>query len=248
MASGSDGKRGVEGDAALVIGAGGAIAQAVIQALLDEPEPKDVLTVSRHPDHPQATTHICCDNSPADIERIISELQPWNGRIGRVFVCQGILHSDTVQPEKKLEDIDEQMMLEVLNINTVIPMLWVSRLLPLIKAPHDCTVTVFSARVGSITDNHKGGWYSYRASKAALNMLLKTAAIEYGRRARNVKLVAFHPGTVDTPLSQPFQRNVPENKLFTPQYVAQRLLEHLATLPPDGTLSYIDWDGKVIDW
>lgn len=248
MGIGSDDKRGVQGDAALVIGAGGAIAQAVIQALLDEPEPQQVITVSRHPQHPQDSTHFCCDNSPADIEGVINDLQPWKGRIGRVFVCQGILHSDTVQPEKKLEDIDQQMMLEVLNINTVTPMLWVSRLLPLLKAQHDCTVTVFSARVGSITDNRKGGWYSYRASKAALNMLLKTAAIEYGRRARNVKLIAFHPGTVDTPLSQPFQRNVPENKLFTPQYVAQRLLEHLTTLPPNGTLSYIDWDGKAIDW
>ena len=105
-----------------------------------------------------------------------------------------------------------------------------------------------SARVGSINDNRMGGWYSYRASKAALNMLLKTAAIEYARRAKNVKLIAFHPGTTDTTLSKPFQKNIPEDKLFKPDFVARQLLMLVAKTPIDGTLSYLDWDHQSIDW
>lgn len=94
----------------------------------------------------------------------------------------------------------------------------------------------------------RGGWYSYRASKAALNMLIQNAAIEFARRAKNVKLLAFHPGTVDTPLSAPFQRNVPHGKLFTPDYVARQLLDLLTQLPLDGQASYLDYAGKEISW
>ena len=112
----------------------------------------------------------------------------------------------------------------------------------------NCQLIIFSARVGSIKDNHAGGWYSYRASKAALNMLLKTTAIEYARRAKQVKLIAFHPVTTDTPLSRPYSANVPEDKLFSPDFVADRLFEILKNLPADGELSFVDWQGKSIKW
>ena len=105
-----------------------------------------------------------------------------------------------------------------------------------------------SARVGSINDNRMGGWYSYRASKSALNMLLKTAAIEYARRAKNVKLIAFHPGTTDTALSKPYQKNVAKGKLFKPDFVARQLLSLVAKTPVDGTLSFLDWDHQAVDW
>jgi NAD(P)-dependent dehydrogenase (short-subunit alcohol dehydrogenase family) len=102
--------------------------------------------------------------------------------------------------------------------------------------------------VGSISDNRLGGWYSYRCSKAALNMFMKTAAIEFGRRFPRVKLVALHPGTTDTALSRPFQRRVAPEKLFTPEFVAGRLAAVLEEVKPDRELSFLAWDGSEVDW
>jgi NAD(P)-dependent dehydrogenase (short-subunit alcohol dehydrogenase family) len=129
-----------------------------------------------------------------------------------------------------------------------VPALWLKSLLKVLKGSQDCIVAALSARVGSIGDNHLGGWYAYRASKSALNMILKTAAIEYGRRAKNVKLIAFHPGTTDTELSKPFQAAVPKEKLFTPSFVAERLAMIMDEAVVDGELSYLDWKGQAIDW
>lgn len=109
-------------------------------------------------------------------------------------------------------------------------------------------ISVFSARIGSIDDNRSDGWYGYRASKAALNMLLKTAAIEFARRAANVKLIAFHPGTTDKPLSKPFQRSVKKENLFTPEFVAEHLVDIMNTQLVDGECSFIDRENKTIAW
>ena len=127
-------------------------------------------------------------------------------------------------------------------------MLWIQQLTPLLTGNSACKVVVFSARVGSISDNRLGGWYTYRASKAALNMMLKTAAIELARRAKNIKIIAFHPGTTDTPLSKPFQNNVPADKLFTSEFVAKQLLTIVDNTDIDGKASYLDWQGKAINW
>jgi NAD(P)-dependent dehydrogenase (short-subunit alcohol dehydrogenase family) len=168
--------------------------------------------------------------------------------ITQVFICHGVLHNQHFQPEKRLEDFSEHAFMEVLKANTLTPMLWLKELTPLLTGENDCKITFFSARVGSISDNKLGGWYSYRASKAAMNMLIKSAAVELARRAKNIKLIAFHPGTTDTPLSKPFQKNVPSNKLFTSEFVATRLLDIIENTPSDQTASYLDWQGKSIDW
>jgi NAD(P)-dependent dehydrogenase (short-subunit alcohol dehydrogenase family) len=127
-------------------------------------------------------------------------------------------------------------------------MLWLAAFTTAIKNADELRIAVFSARVGSLTDNGLGGWCSYRASKAALNMSLKCAAIEYARLNKNAKLIAFHPGTTDTAMSKPFQKGVPEGKLFEPSFVAHRLITLLDAIASDGELSYIDWDGKTIPW
>ena len=168
--------------------------------------------------------------------------------ITQVFVCNGILHSENIQPEKRLEDFDVEAFQQVITSNTLTPMLWIQKLTPLLTGKFPCKFVVFSARVGSISDNRLGGWYSYRASKAALNMMIKTASIEFARRAKNIKLIAFHPGTTDTPLSKPFQKNVPSNKLFTSEFVAKQLLDIVKNAPVDQTASYLDWEGKSINW
>jgi NAD(P)-dependent dehydrogenase (short-subunit alcohol dehydrogenase family) len=250
---------------ALVIGAGSAIAQALIKELVAQHAVRSIVAVSRSlpvsdtvapsavidevtrrkSAHLGTVTHLSCDYSSASIKQIAQRL---TGGFSHVFICTGVLHNNDIKPEKRIEDIDAQQMAELLHINTVLPVLWLQALLPVLKNAPRCVFTVFSARVGSISDNHSGGWYSYRASKASLNMLVKTAAIEYARRAPGVKLLAFHPGTVDTALSRPFQKNVPADKLFKPQFVAKCLLSISAELPVDGTASYLDWAGEKIDW
>lgn len=168
--------------------------------------------------------------------------------IHQVFIFHGILHNEKIKPEKRLEDFNPQSFLNVITANTLTPLLWIKTLTPILARSHMCKITVFSARVGSISDNQLGGWYSYRASKAALNMMLKTASIELARRAKNIKLISFHPGTTNTELSKPFQNNVPKEKLFTCEFVASQLLSIVEETHIDGKLSYLDWQGKTIPW
>ncbi|WP_299265825.1 SDR family NAD(P)-dependent oxidoreductase [uncultured Psychrosphaera sp.] len=168
--------------------------------------------------------------------------------ITNVFVCNGILHSETIQPEKRLEDFDAESFNQVMSANALTPMLWLQKLVPILTGKIRCNIIVFSARVGSISENKLGGWYSYRASKAALNMMLKTASVELARRAKNIKVIVFHPGTTDTELSKPFHKNVPKGKLFTCEFVAQQLLEVVKGQELDQTASFLDWKGETINW
>lgn len=243
----------------IIIGASGGIARAIIEQLLADPQCDRIIAVSRSlkPDtinHPKLDWSIC-DYSESAIDGWVESQRDRNDDIGlgllqinRVIICHGILHSENIQPEKRLEDINLENLQHVFHVNTILPILWLKALRPLLTGNHPCHIAVLSARVGSIGDNQLGGWYSYRASKSALNMLLKTAAIEYARRAANVKIIAFHPGTTDTQLSKPFQKNVPAKKLFDTAFVADRLLDIMATQPVDGLLSYLDWDNQSIAW
>lgn len=189
------------------------------------------------------------DYQTLTIKETVEKIQQLNGSpITQVFICHGLLHSETIQPEKKLEAFDASAFQEVMNVNTLTPMLWIQHLVPILSRKIPTKIVVFSARVGSISDNRSGGWYSYRASKAALNMLLKTVAIELSRRAKNIKIISFHPGTTDTPLSRPFHKNVPSDKLFSADFVAQQLLQITENSEIDGQASYIDWKGESINW
>ncbi len=237
-------------DTALVIGAGGGIGRAVAERLLQGGW--QVLAVSRQSQafmHPQLSWFAGASDE-TEIEQLITRLEDFRGRIQRVVVCSGVLHNrqQELAPEKRLEEFTAHSLMSTLAVNTLLPGLWLARLLPLLKDSPHCVYATLSARVGSIGDNRLGGWYSYRASKAALNMLLQTAAVEYSRRARRVKLLAFHPGTTDTDLSRPFQGNVPNGKLFTPEFVATQLDRIMSGLQADGELSYLDWQGKPIPW
>jgi NAD(P)-dependent dehydrogenase (short-subunit alcohol dehydrogenase family) len=168
--------------------------------------------------------------------------------ITKVFICHGVLHNERCQPEKRLEDFSPESFTEILTANTITPMLWLKHLTPNITGKTHCKIVVFTARVGSISDNRLGGWYSYRASKAAMNMLLTSAAVELARRAKNIKLISFHPGTTNSQLSKPFQKNVPDGKLFTSKFVAKQLLMIVDNTEVDGKASYVDWQGETISW
>jgi NAD(P)-dependent dehydrogenase (short-subunit alcohol dehydrogenase family) len=234
----------------LVIGASSGIAAALIQQLTDQHE--RLVVVSRKPEklpdihqNTDIETHQC-DYSDGDIKRVAAELQQRN--FSKVYICNGILHRNELMPEKRLEDLRPDQFAEVMYANALTPLLWLKHLKPVLKGQQPCVVTLFSARVGSISDNKLGGWYAYRASKAALNMMVKNAAIEYARIAKQTRFLLFHPGTTDTPLSEPFQKSVPEGKLFTPEFVADRLLSISNELGHEPGIDYLDWDGQNIAW
>jgi NAD(P)-dependent dehydrogenase (short-subunit alcohol dehydrogenase family) len=121
-------------------------------------------------------------------------------------------------------------------------------LLPLLKHDRPSVYAAISAKVGSLGDNHLGGWYSYRAAKAALNMLIKTAALEYARKSPQTILALLHPGTTDTLLSQPFQRGVPPAKLFPVDRTVSQLMTVIDALEPDQSGSFLNWDGQPLPW
>ncbi len=239
------------GQAAIVIGSSGGIGRAVMQAM----QHSTVYAVSRSAATGTLSAnvkwHVCADDPAArddTAQQIAADLAASGAALTRVVVCSGTLHGDDYRPERALRELNADAMHTVYHVNAVVPLLWLAALEPALRKSPGCVAAFLSARVGSITDNHLGGWYSYRGAKAALNMMLKSAAVELARRAPAVKLLAFHPGTTDTPLSEPFQSRVPQDKLFAPDYVAQRLLAVMQACPQDNTLSFVDWAGEDIQW
>ena len=235
---------------ALVIGASGAMGQALVENFLEDSRINRVIAISRSASemqHPKLQW-ICTEYEENTMFSVVDNLQEFKGSFSKVCICHGILHGENMFPEKRMEDISVDMMQRIFNANTVIPSLWLNLLRKLVSGTIDCKIACFSARVGSTGDNRLGGWYSYRASKAALNSLMKTFSIEYARRAKNTKLIAFHPGTVNSEMSKPFHATVPNGKLFEPDYVASCLSRVMDNLPVDGQLSYVDYAGKPIPW
>jgi NAD(P)-dependent dehydrogenase (short-subunit alcohol dehydrogenase family) len=171
------------------------------------------------------------------------------GPIDLAIVATGMLRGEGPHmPEKSWRVLDGEAMSRVFRINTIGPALVAKHILPLLRRDGRSVFAVLSAKVGSIADNRSGGWHSYRASKAALNMLVRNFAIETARRDPNGIVVAVHPGTVDTALSMPFQRNVPEANLFTPEQSASHILAALDGLSVADSGCLIGWDGKRIPY
>ena len=169
------------------------------------------------------------------------------GELDIVFVATGVLHEGSeIHPEKTWRSLTSISLETLFKINTVGPALVAKHFLPLLKKNRKTVFGILSARVGSINDNHLGGWYSYRASKAALNMMIKTLSIELRRRNSKAICVGLHPGTVDTPLSKPFQNNVPLEKLFTPEQSAKHLLTVVDKLQEADSGHIFAWDGNRI--
>jgi NAD(P)-dependent dehydrogenase (short-subunit alcohol dehydrogenase family) len=150
--------------------------------------------------------------------------------------------------ERALSQLSGDAMRRVFEVNAFLPMRVLAALSPALKRSSAPRIAALSARVGSIGDNRLGGWYSYRASKSALNMMLKCAAQELKRLNPRAKLIAYHPGTVDTPLSKPFQSSVRESTLLSATRAAEALDRVLREAPVDGELSYLDWRGDTIPW
>lgn len=162
--------------------------------------------------------------------------------------CVGILHVGDRPPEKSLRHLNPDQLQQYFAVNTIGPLLLAKTLLPNFRHGDPSVLATLSAKVGSIGDNQLGGWYGYRASKAALNMGLKTTAIEYRRVAPHCAVVMLHPGTTDTSLSKPFQKNVPAEKLFPVDRTVRQLMEILQRVTPVDSGNFYHWDGSLLPW
>ena len=165
-----------------------------------------------------------------------------------LILASGLLHGPGVQPEKSIRHLDRAAMMRVLAVNTVGPAMVARHFTPLVPRTGRSVLAALSARVGSIGDNRLGGWHSYRASKAALNMVWRNLAIELGRTHPEAICLTLHPGTVDSALSQPFQAGVPPERLFTADYSAQRLLAVIDGRTAADSGGAFAWDGQPIVW
>jgi len=228
-----------EGYRALVVGASGAIGGALVDALRDDPRCASVIGLSRGT---SPALDLTDETSIAAAAAALRGLAPFH-----LLVCaSGVLQVDGRAPEKRLGDLDATLLARLFAVNTIGPALFFKHFHDLLPQRQRAFMAVLSARVGSIQDNRKGGWYGYRASKAALNMLLKTAAIEVARKRPLAVLAALHPGTVRSGLSAPI---IGDAEAMAPAESARHLLAVLDALPAEGASGgFHAWDGAAIPW
>lgn len=226
---------------AVVIGASGGIGAALAEAL--EARGAEVVRCARHAGPGQLFLDLEQEDSIAAAAASVAA----GGPVTSILVATGLLHDGRIQPEKTLRDLDAERLAAAFRVNAIGPALVAKHFAPLLPRRGASRLAILSARVGSISDNRIGGWYGYRASKAALNMLVRNLAIELGRIRPDLVCVGLHPGTVDTRLSQPFQRGVAPERLFTPERAARQLLGVLDGLGPDDSGWCWDWKGERVE-
>lgn len=243
----------------LVIGASRGIGLALAEAQLGDPAVRKVLATCRpasrrqglerlarvHGDRLQSIDLDVTD--PESLRSFGAQLDRLDGSVDLAIHAAGLLHDEGMQPEKSLADCDRRNLLRLFEVNSIGPLM-VARELLRAAGRRPLKFAALSAMVGSITDNRLGGWYGYRASKAALNQLLKTLALECRIRHPQATILAIHPGTTDTDLSRPFQRNVAPGKLYSPAQSAARILAvvHSCSVADNGR--FLNWDGSEIPW
>jgi NAD(P)-dependent dehydrogenase (short-subunit alcohol dehydrogenase family) len=235
---------------AVVLGGRGGIGSAFVEAILRADPRSRVVSTSRSAAWAAAGggRHVLDITHEGDVAALAERLSEEGWVPNVVINTVGVLHDGDLQPERTWRRLDPAALHRSFAINAVGPALLIKHLLPLMPRGERAVFASLSARIGSIGDNRLGGWYSYRASKAAHNMLLKTASIEAKRRWPQLVIAALHPGTVETGLSAPFRSSVPEGKLFTPAYSVERLCTVLAKLSPGDSGGHFAYDGSPIEW
>lgn len=232
----------------VVTGGSGGIGSAFVAALARRVE-VTTITATYHHNAPE-TGHANVTWQRLDLtdESAVHDWAQPLGEIDWLINTAGILHGPAQGPEKTIRQLDPDFFLENMRINTVPTLLLAKHLNTKFRHGRPAVFATVSARVGSIEDNHLGGWFSYRASKAALNMCLKTLAIEWRRLLPNVVVAALHPGTTDTSLSRPFHRHVPPEQLFTPAQSVSYMLNVLDSLTPAESGRFLAFDGEQLPW
>jgi NAD(P)-dependent dehydrogenase (short-subunit alcohol dehydrogenase family) len=235
----------------VIVGASGGIGGALVTALADDERVGQLFALSRSPidDSTSAAKPFPINITDEDSVAGAAAHCSASGPLDLVIVATGILHDGgQLQPEKRMQELDASVMEEVFRINAIAPAIIAKHFLPRMRRDGKSAFAAISARVGSIGDNRLGGWSSYRASKAALNMLIRTLSIEHARSHQDGVVVSLHPGTTDTALSKPFQRNVPKGKLFSPAFTAECLLTVLDGLTSNDTGGFFAWNGDPIEY
>ena len=233
---------------AAIIGASGGIGSALTHELAASGVYSSISALSRSG---QAPGGMAVKSAVIDIlhEESIAAASEGVGAVDLVIVASGMLSPPgSTGPEKSYRHQKADAFEQVFAVNTIGPALVAKHFLPKMPRKGRTVFAALSARVGSISDNRIGGWHAYRASKAALNMLVRNFAIEQSRRNPDSIVVSLHPGTVDTGLSKPFQANVPDAQLFTPTQSATMLINVINGLTPADTGGFFDWAGKPIDF
>jgi len=230
-----------------IIGASGGIGGALVEAMATRSEVDDILALSRSGN---VAAHHKVRPQPIDItdEASIAAAAAAAGEVDRVIVASGILSDgETLKPEKSWRDLNMDAFEQVFRINTFGPTLVAKHFLPLLPRKQPAIFAALSARVGSIADNGLGGWHTYRASKTALNMLMKNLSIELSRRNPDGICIGLHPGTVATDLSAKFRGGI-NHEVFTPAQSAAHLLAVLDKVEPADTGKVFDWQGREIPY
>ncbi|MDZ4842709.1 MAG: SDR family NAD(P)-dependent oxidoreductase [Hyphomicrobium aestuarii] len=225
---------------AIVIGASGGIGGAIATALAVHPQCSAVARLSR--------SAIPVDGTPIDLLDEVSIAAAAaslaaNAPYHLIVTAVGVLRGDGLEPEKSLRALDANMLARSFAINAIGPALVIKHFAPLLPKSGPCVLATLSAKVGSIGDNRLGGWYAYRASKAALNQLIRSSAVEIARTRPDARVLALHPGTVATKFSDGYN---PSHEVFTPADAARRLLAVMAA--SDGSGQFLSHDGTEIPW
>jgi len=230
---------------ALVVGAGG-IGRQIAEDLASKENNLEVILCGRKNLFKNFwELDIENENSLKDLKDKLSKSK---SNLRLVLNATGRLHSEKLNPEKRLQHINKENLIESFSINAFAPILLAKTIEEFINKELEFNFASISARVGSITDNKTGGWYAYRAAKSAQNQLFKSLSIEWARKYPKAIITLLHPGTVNTNLSKPFHKFVPKDKLFSPQKTSSYLIDILRHQKPIDSGKFIAWDGKEIPW
>lgn len=228
----------ISGYRAIVIGATGSIGSACVRVLRKDPNCSSVSELSR-----QSASPLLLENETS-IAQAAHSLQA-SGPFQLIIDATGALTIDGQGPEKSLSALNSERLMRSLQINTIGPALVMKHFIPLLDSKRRAIYAKLSARVGSISDNKKGGWYGYRSAKAALNMMLQTAAIETLRKKPGAIFVALQPGTVASSLTTPFVR---QEDCLAPETSATGMLDAMDALTVSTGAQFIDYAGNKIEW
>ncbi|KHN44672.1 uncharacterized protein LOC114425707 isoform X2 [Glycine soja] len=257
-----------QGGVSMVQGASRGIGLEFVKQILEYDDKEHVIATCRNPSASTGLIHL--KDKFADRLKILSldltvetsieasalSIKETYGRLNLLINASGILSiPEVMHPETTLNKVEKSSLMLAYEVNAVGPILVIKHMWPLLKVGGGhgtgrsaAVVASLSARVASIGDNRLGGWHSYRSSKASLNQLSKTASLEFARRKDPVVCILLHPGTVDTDLSKPFQRNVPPDKLFTKEFSVQKLLSIINNVKIHDNGKFFAWDGQEIPW
>ena len=260
--SGTPDPHPLAGDAASVIqGASRGVGLALVERLLERGGAGPVFATCRRPHdadalralakaHPERLRVLALDvTDERSIAAAASRVAARAPCVSLLVNCAGVLQdADGMRPERRLAEVDAGTFMRSVAINALGPLLVAKHFASLFPRRGRAVLATLSARVGSIGDNRLGGWYAYRAAKAAQNMVTRNLAIELRRRHRDIVCVALHPGSVDTDLSKPFQAGIPAERLHTPAAAAAHLLAVIDGLGEDSNGHFYAWDGREIPW